>query len=296
MLPGTQLPQKATLSIEEGSELEVYCPFTSEIYTITYSSKQGLCKEPPSEAVKMRSDENVNAPVLISPRTRKIMDLSSITWGGPVDSQYKVSIFELGDKGKIKIFASDILTLPKNRKKFPLYRYGLDDKIKQKLESSKLYEIIITDVKTGWDSSSGKLFSGIVTLLSDVEKKEIANNLPDANESDDISHFLHAVALKEMEYFSDSYEVIHNVTSDNFKHLVKFQMASLFLRQSVPVDFIAFELVRAIQFSIEAKDNLTAFLSCKKLNYIYYRLSPAWKREIKKFANTREFKEVCPLF
>jgi len=292
---GVQLPNDIKLHLAADSRLDIFCPHSFQVKSLTESTDGNLCPGPAESFTVMRSDGQRDAPVLLVPRNKEIATLDEIWWGAIQPSKFSISITEIGGKEILNI----VLATPEIIRKppFPTYHYKMDKIITDKLLPGKFYQIVIRDEKHNKSTASDKNFDGIVTI-SPIEKRKHIKPLP--RELKDLkpeqATYLKALNLKEQGMTSDAFWMLNTIKDTSYNHLVQYQIAQLFLDQQVPVDFAAFELVRAIQYSSAENDFLTAYLGCTNLKTIYFRLSPLWKNQIATFKQKKEFNKACPLF
>jgi len=292
---GAIIPTDADIhsSDTKNNYLEVICGVDPKSKIITSSAELlEQCLDSGRDAKKMRKDTEDYYPVVIFPHQEVVTEIPYIVWGNVKKSDFRLEIYDVSAAPKKLVLSTKQSITEDSPVLFNQYPYKLSDADREKFKKGNRYQIVVTDLNSGRDSSQNGSTDIFVFSLSNRRQQYTKYSADTVFTRLKNSHLFLNV---DNDPYNSFYALggFDNATLSQYE---QFTRARIYLNQGTPADYTAHELLLAIIAAMKAEDKLTATMACKNLFDLYSLLSNFWRNRISDLQETRQFPEVCPYF
>lgn len=213
----------------------------------------------------MRGDEELDYPLLLSPRSKETLDFVAVRWTstkkrGPFE--VKIANARAGTPILTKTVKAreDLGIAPEGVKlKVYWYEYALSDDERAQLKSGELYKV---EVQRPGAPSSAEEYAKPVALVGPGRRSEIERRLRqlDAKVPEPLRGLFHARFLATKKLHSDALEALESSKLDD--PLVHLERVELITRRGQPPEAWGREIYRALLAGLAAEDAYVVFGAC----------------------------------
>lgn len=254
-----------------------------------------LCK-PKKDPDPLRSESDLNYPIIVSPRKPKVLALEQIEWGYRNASKYQLTITEFGEGGIVLVDV--VISQSNGGSLYNTHVFHLSEKQKLKLKSGQKYRIVIKDISTGKSSERDPGFSGVVQLAEKSEIRRIENNLDKVKQTldnDSLETYFSAIHLRNQKYYVNSTQLLNKTDSSVNPVFRQYLQVKNAQSEGVLINYMMKKWFELLVAAVK-KDNVPmAALVCVDIRANYHRLSRLWLDFLGKYKNRETFKKYCDL-